>query len=273
MADSRPYLVFMRIGQNALLPQWLAHEPDRNWDLFVSAYVPCNAEPAAIATEVGGYNKLTHFRDCVAQGRLNLSRYRQVMLADDDLAITRGRISDFFETVDRLGLTVAHPAQDWSGYWSHRIMLRNPLTAWRETNFVEVMCPSFDTRFLARHLATLPITFSTWGSDHACCHRAIADGGKVAIVDTTAIRHCKPIQPGGAFYRKLAADGIDPQQELDQVLATLPPEFRTQRVTAFHVAPGPLAALRQLAAPVAETHKRRLMKLCGHHQHHEDPAP
>lgn len=264
-ATRRPYLVFMRVGATDLLPDWLAAEPGRNWDLFVSGYLPREPHPAAIATVIGGYNKLEHFRECVQSGALDLSAYRYVLLADDDLAVTGGSISGFFETVERLGLTVAHPAQDWSGYWSHRIMLRNPLTEWRETNFVEVMSPCFDSRFIARHLDTLPITRSTWGSDHAYCHLARADGGKVGIVDTTVIRHTKPIKPDGAFYRKLAGDGIDPEAEFRSVLAGLPADCRHHRVLGLHPAPGPLAPLRGLAARLVEKHKSRILRFKGHH--------
>ena len=262
---ARPYLVFMRVGAAPLLDQWLAREPERNWDVFVSGYTPCAPCPDAIATETGGYNKLAHFRECVQSGRLDLARYRHVLLADDDLTVSHGSISAYFETVARLGLRVSHPAQDWSGYWSHRIMLRNPLAEWRETNFVEIMCPCVDTGFIARRLNDLPITFSTWGSDHALCHLARADGGKVGIIDTTVIRHTRPIKTDGAFYRKLAGDGIDPEAEFSAVLATLPADCRHHRVLGHHPAPGLLAPLRGLAARLVEKHKARILRFKGHH--------
>lgn len=262
---NRPYLVFMRVGASALLPQWLEREPDRTWDLFVSGYTPQQNHPDAIATEVGGYNKLMHFRECVQSGALDLSSYRYVLVADDDLEITHGSISAFFETVDRLGLAVSHPAQDWSGYWSHRIMLRNPFAEWRETNFVEVMCPCFETSFLTRHLDTLPITFSTWGTDHAYCHLARAEGGKVGVVDSTVIRHSRPIRKDGAFYRKLAADGVDPEEEFRRVLAGLPPDCARHRVSALHPSRGPLAPLGWLFGRFVEKHKQRILQMLGHH--------
>ena len=264
-AVRRPYLVFMRVGATDLLPDWLAAEPERNWDVFVSGYAPREPQPGAVATVIGGYNKLEHFRECVQSGALDLSAYRYVLLADDDLAVTAGSISAFFEDVERLGLTVAHPAQDWSGYWSHRIMLRNPLAEWRETNFVEIMCPCLDTGFIARRLNDLPITFSTWGSDHALCHLARQDGGKVGIIDTTVIRHTRPIKTDGAFYRKLAGDGIDPEAEFRSVLATLPEDCRHHRVLGHHPAPGLLAPLRGLAARLVEKHKSRILRFKGHH--------
>ena len=269
-AGSRPYLVFMRTGANGLYPRWLAQEPERNWDLFLSCYTPTPADPAAIATETGGYNKLEHFRDCVTSGRLDLSPYRQVLLADDDLDLTVGSLSAFFAQADRLGLTVSHPAQDWSGYWSLRIMLRNPLAEWRETNFVEIMCPCFDTAFVARKLADIPVTRSTWGSDYAFSHLARAEGGRVGIIDTAVIRHVKPIQASGAFYRKLAADGVVPADELNAILDTLPPIERTPRVIAIHVRPGHLAGLRHGLAGLVEKKKRDIMKLFGHRQDRED---
>ncbi len=266
----RPYLVFMRTGANGLYPRWLEQEPGRNWDLFLSGYMPTPADPAAIATEMGGYNKLEHFRDCVVSGGLDLSPYRLVLLADDDLDVTGGSISAFFESADRLGLTVSHPAQDWSGYWSLRIMLRNPLAEWRETNFVEIMCPCFDTAFVARKLGDFPVTRSTWGSDYAFSHLARAEGGRVGIVDTAVIRHVKPIQAAGAFYRKLAADGVVPADELKAVLDTLPPAERSPRVLGIHVRPGPLQGLRRGLAGLVEKKKREVMKLFGHRQDRED---
>lgn len=264
-AVRRPYLVFMRVGATDLLPDWLAAEPERNWDVFVSGYAPREPQPEAVATVIGGYNKLSHFRECVQSGALDLSAYRYVLLADDDLAVTAGSISAFFADADRLGLAVAHPAQDWSGYWSHRIMLRNPLAEWRETNFVEIMCPCVGTGFIARRLNDLPITFSTWGSDHALCHLARADGGKVGIIDTTVIRHTRPIKTDGAFYRKLAGDGIDPEAEFRSVLATLPEDCHHHRVLGHHPAPGLLASLRGLAARLVEKHKARILRFKGHH--------
>ena len=173
-AVRRPYLVFMRVGATDLLPDWLAAEPKRNWDVFVSGYAPREPQPEAVATVIGGYNKLSHFRECVQSGALDLSAYRYVLLADDDLAVTAGSISAFFKDVDRLGLAVAHPAQDWSGYWSHRIMLRNPLAEWRETNFVEIMCPCVDTGFIARRLNDLPITKAIWrgASSKGCLNKS-----------------------------------------------------------------------------------------------------
>jgi hypothetical protein len=260
----------MRVGSDALFPAWLQGEPERNWDIFLSSYAPTDSCPEAIAVHMGGYNKLMHFRECVQEGLLDLSQYRYVLLADDDLSLVDGSISAFFETVDQLGLTVSHPAQSWLGYWSLRIMLRNPLALWRETNFVEVMCPCFDTGFIARHLDSMLITRSTWGSDYFFSHVARENGGRVGIVDTAVICHTKPIQASGAFYRKLAADGVVPAKELETVLASLPPEDRSPRVVRIHVRPGPLAGLHRVVAGVVERHKRKIMKIFGHRQDRED---
>ena len=83
-AVRRPYLVFMRVGATDLLPDWLAAEPERNWDVFVSGYAPREPQPEAVATVIGGYNKLSHFRECVQSGALDLSAYRYVLLADPE---------------------------------------------------------------------------------------------------------------------------------------------------------------------------------------------
>lgn len=269
-ARARPYLVFMRTGADGLYSRWLEQEPDRNWDLFLSRYTPGAEDPAAIATASGGYNKLEHFRDCVRTGLIDLGAYRRILLADDDLDVTVGSISAFFDTVERLDLTVAHPAQAWDGYWSLRIMLRNPLAQWRETNFVEVMCPCFATSFLAQALEAFVVTRSTWGSDHAFCHLARAAGGHVGVVDTVAIRHVRPIRTSGAFYRKLAADGVDPDEELARVLEALPPQERVPRVLRIHPMAGWPGWARGRLAGLVEWKKRDIIKLFGHRQDRDD---
>lgn len=224
------YLVIMRTGPSPQLAEWLKQEPQRNWDLWVSSYVDCPSWPEAIGTHVGGYNKFFHVWEAVKAGVLDLSPYSYVMLADDDLAITEGTVSAFFNQVEELELTVAHPAQSPEGFWSHEKLLHDPTALWRETTFVEVMCPCFSTKFLMAHLDTMPITFSTWGTDFAFCYLARAAGGRVGIIDTTVVRHLKPITPSGLFYTKLAAHGINPHRELQAVLDQLPPEAREIRV-------------------------------------------
>lgn len=266
----RPYLVFMRTGAAGLYPRWLAQEPERNWDLFLSCYAPLNAHPEAVATVCGGYNKLDHFRECVRSGQIDLRAYRYVLLADDDLEVVRGSVSDFFRDTEAAGLSIAHPAQCWTGYWSHRIMMRNPLTVWRETSFVEVMSPCFESGFLARRLEDFPITRSTWGCDHAFCHVARSEGGRIGILDDHVIRHTKPILASGAFYQKLAADGVDPDAEFKAVMDSLPEEARRDRLLDLHVAPGLFAGLRRRLAFTMERRKRQVMKLCGHHQRFTD---
>ncbi|HPI62233.1 hypothetical protein, partial [Zoogloea sp.] len=95
-------------------------------------------------------------------------------------------------------------------------------------------------------------------------------GGRVGIVDTAVIRHVKPIQASGVFYRKLAGDGVVPADELQAVLDTLPPHERSPRVLGIHVRPGPLRWLRQGLAGLVERKKREVMKLFGHRQDRED---
>jgi hypothetical protein len=249
----------MRVGATDLLPDWLAAEPERNWDVFVSGYA--RATPArAVATVIGGYNKLSTSANACSPARW-ICRLPLRAAGRRRSGVTTGSISAFFAS-DRLGLAVAHPAQDWSGYWSHRIMLRNPLAEWRETNFVEIMCPCVDTGFIARRLNDLPITFSTWGTDHALCHLARADGGGGHHRHHGDPPH-RPIKTDGAFYRKLAGDGIGRKPSSARCLPRCRTTVATTGCSATTRA-GPAGA-RGAAWRLVEKHKARILRFKGHH--------
>lgn len=94
----REYLVFVRAGKGSLHPQWLAQDPQRNWDCCVNAWGEAPSEPGGLEAEWhegGGLNKFEGFLEIYP--RLLAERpYRYVLMLDDDLAFAPGDLSRFF---------------------------------------------------------------------------------------------------------------------------------------------------------------------------------
>ncbi len=194
---ARPYLVMVRAGAASLHPQWLADDPDRNWDCWVSWYCEPDARcDAAVEYESdGGDNKFEGY----LQGRealaLQLDHYRYVALLDDDLEFTPGGISRTFAHCALAQADLAQPALRWGSNVNHDVTLYNPLTDVRRVSFVEVMMPFFSNDTLRLLEPSFLLSKSSWGIDYAwgsqLAHRS-GRPGKLMIVDAVQVHHTKP---------------------------------------------------------------------------------
>lgn len=218
-ATRRPYLAFFRAGPNSLHPRLMAEDPLRNWDCAVSHWSP--EQPTDTAAEIctnGGDNKLEGFiefwrTDPRARG------YRYYLLVDDDIYFEPGDISRLFSLCDRYGTDLSQPALKWNTFYNLNVTVENPICQLRRVSFVEIMAPCFSAATIERLLPTFCESRSTWGVDWAwaCLMR---DNGKLYVVDAVAVEHTKAMDVGGgAFYRKLRAEGVDFRDELQRARA------------------------------------------------------
>lgn len=227
---SRPYLAFFRAGSRSLHPRLLAEDPQRNWDCCVSWYAPPQSGPAVEYSCEGGDNKLEGFLEFrkLVGGHLP---WRQVLLIDDDVYFRPGEISRYFELCDRHQLYLSQPALCWSTHYNLNVTLANPACIVRRVSFIEIMAPCLSAQALDDLIDTFDATRSTWGVDFIWCGRAY--GRKpVHIVDAIRIEHTKPMdKQGGAFYRKMKSQGVDPAAELAAARAAYPAlrGMRTER--------------------------------------------
>jgi hypothetical protein len=215
----RDYLVFFRTGPNSLHPRLLAEDPQRNWDCAISYWA--SAQPPDDLAEMyctGGGNKFDGFiefwrTDVRARG------YRYYLLLDDDVYFEPGDISRFLTLCDRHKIELAQPALKWTTFYNHNVTVENPICELRRVSFIEVMAACFSAPTLERLLPTFSGSRSTWGIDWAwaCLMR---DHGSLHVVDAVAIDHTKMVDvKSGALYRRLRAEGVSFEGELDAARA------------------------------------------------------
>ena len=221
MPASRPYLLFVRAGGQSLHGRLIAEDPARNWDCCVSWYVPPREESLAEYYSGGGFNKFEGFVE-FWRSAADLRRYRYILILDDDVYLPPGEISRFFRLCEQYATYLCQPALRWFTHTTLNIFVRNPVCVLRRVSFVEVMAPCFSSAALEELLHTFGMTKSTWGTD-------VAWGGllqgrqPIHVVDAVTLLHTRTGggRPG-PFYRKLEAQGIDPNEELRRVRAQFP---------------------------------------------------
>jgi hypothetical protein len=209
----RRYLVFFRAGVKSLHQRLIAEDPQRNWDCCVSWYSAPASENLAERYCAGGDNKLEGFLSFKDQFG-PLPPYRYVLLADDDVYFEPGGISKFFEICDRHDVYLAQPALHWRTHYNLNVTLANPACILRRVSYIEIMAPCLSAAALIELIDTFAISRSTWGVDWTWAGRS--QGRRpIHVVDAVRIEHTKPMDKrDGAFYRKMQAMGIDPNEEL-----------------------------------------------------------
>jgi len=217
----RPYLVFVRAGDDSLHRRLLREDPARNWDCCVSWYVTPTPEHDAEYYCSGGFNKFDGFLAFWRQQAAQLN-YRQLLLLDDDVYLRPGDVSRFLELCDQYQTYLAQPALRWFTNTTMNALVRNPVCVLRRVSFVEVMAPCFSQAALAELIGTFGMTRSTWGTDLAWAG-LIGERHPIYVVDAIGMDHTRygDGRPG-LFYRRLAEMGVDPQQELRQVQERYP---------------------------------------------------
>jgi hypothetical protein len=213
MATHRRFLVVVRAGDSSLHPQWTTEPDGRDWDLVVSYFGddPSRFRNAGEVRVDGKGQKYPGLHDLFERDDF-WRGYDYVWLPDDDLAVGQADLSGFFRRVADLDLALAQPALSWTSYYSHPVTLRHPSFSVRMTNFVEIMAPCFERRFLETCLPTFRENLSGWGLDWLWPTLLAGDQRRCAIVDEVVITHTRPV--GGPAYDKLREIGINPFDEL-----------------------------------------------------------
>jgi hypothetical protein len=219
----RDYLVFVRAGRNSLHTKFLAQDPLRNWDCCVSWYREPAPEAADAAEfhETEGDNKFEAFASFFRKTATS-HPYRYYLVVDDDIDFAAGDISRLFSLCSRHQTFLCQPALRWGTHSNHSVTLWNPACVVRRTTFVEVMSPCFSRRAVEELEHVFSLTRSTWGIDYAWSS-LLAGQNKLTIIDAVRVAHTKPVDlRGGAFYRKLKRQGINPTQEYYAVTRRFP---------------------------------------------------
>jgi hypothetical protein len=159
-----------------------------------------NVLPAARA-ELAASHHDVRFESITADGRgkfenldLLLDRvattgFDWLLVVDDDVALPRGFLDGFVFLAERFGLAIAQPAHRWRSHAAWNVTRRRPVSAVRETAFVEIgpLC-ALHARTFEALLPFPPLRFG-WGLDAHWSAVAQARGWREGVVDATPIHH------------------------------------------------------------------------------------
>lgn len=166
---TRPNLVFTSAGKHNNIQQWLGGV---SFDVFVVYYADdeflLSKDVRYVQFRKGG--KFQNLHNVYLTDKAVLERYSSIMVMDDDIKISAVEIDRLFEFRKSLGADILQPAFDHRGKISHRITGVHPFTSYRITNFVEVTCPVFETRYLLDFLGVFDPRANGGGVDFWFCN-------------------------------------------------------------------------------------------------------
>lgn len=194
----RKNLIILRAGDSSLHPVWFG-KSEREWDLALS-YFGDKPEPYA------GYRDFLHFfkgskwqgiADFVARNETLISQYERIWLPDDDLFTDQETINRFFRLSDQYGFDISQPGLKFYSHVSHAVTIQHPWCDARETNFVEIMAPSFSRRAWAVVKDTFSENTSGWGLEWLWLQRLQSQSMHLGVVDAASVFHTRPVGAAG----------------------------------------------------------------------------
>lgn len=201
------YLIFIRSGKSHLL---VNDGGSRNFDLALNlyAYPENNNFEEYKFVFSGGINKYMAAMQFLDQDII--SRYIGFMYLDDDIEITYTQLSSFLTYCDKSKLKLAQPSLSLDSYCNYGFLRNAGDKGHREVPLVEVMCPYFSQDVQLRVINTFDLSFSSWGLDFLW---AKLSGITPVVIDEYQVRHAKPFNPNGAFYKYMKSIGVSPGKE------------------------------------------------------------
>ncbi len=216
----RRWLVFVQTDGGH--PEGL-HAPERRYDLMLNYYhEPKKPPPDAEFVVVQNGTKTTAIAKLIEARPDIFGAYDYLLFLDDDIELSAGQIADFFECMRDNKLDLAQPALAKDSDGSFPVLFQKVgSSGFRKVNYVEIMMPAFSRRALAASADCFRQGISGFGVD-VLIGATVAKifGPNIAVVDKVAARHLRAIDlEGGALYRYLAANGVDPSVEMWTILA------------------------------------------------------
>jgi len=259
------YLVICTVGtHDSAHKQWI--DPARNFDLFLVNYgdIPgLYKEDADRYFEIPGF-KLQILAQAIRESIKEVSEYYAVWLPDDDLdGISVTQVNILFRFFEDYELDLAQPAVA-NEYFNHIVTHRQPGCRMRFVNYVEMMCPLFRTEVLLEQFHLFSLNQSGWGINYLWSQETLKRKSpgdplyhkNVAIIDEISVIHRKKMSWSGPYYLKLAAMGIDPILDIEQLLA----DYNLSHVRGYFETYSTMYS-HPLGAPVAALHRAKWWSL------------
>lgn len=216
MSIKRNYLVVCRAGDSSLHTEWLKSN-SRNFDIMID-YYGCERDRYAESCEYyiveNEGRKFSAIYKTILNNPALFEQYDAVWFPDDDLLTDTENINKMFELFQEHDLMLAQPALTTDSYYSHPVTLENSQTALRYTFYCEVMAPIFSREALLQCFHSFNLGHVGWGLDMLWPQILGYPIEKIAILDTTPVKHTRPIGEG-EIYKDLE---VHPRKELDILL-------------------------------------------------------
>ncbi len=150
---------------------------------------------------------------------MSLSEWDYYWMPDEDISLSRDKLQAMFASMEEHSLDLAQPsivdAEDSFPSWKRFIHREGDDIL--PTDFVEVMCPIFSRRALKLCIDTFPMSLSGWGLDLAWSKIVSVAGMKIAIINSVAAKHTRPVG-GGDLYEALKKVGVRPSREKKKLM-------------------------------------------------------
>ena len=188
------YLVITRAGSKSLHERWLTPASRRNFDLLVASFDP-DSRPLDQARTFHRFipgTKVQGWRATLSDNHDFIAQYDYVALIDDDIDTDADSLSRLFALGAAEGFTIFQPSLTWDSYFTYAGTVRNPMFAFREVNYIEMMAPFFATRALH---AVAPLFEYGWesGIDLVWGSALPPEDRRFAIIDAIPIHHTRPV--------------------------------------------------------------------------------
>jgi len=190
----------------------------RNYDLLLNYYAPGDTQnrPAEFIYAQRG-TKVTAIDTILRERPEVLTQYDYVLFLDDDIEMTAAEIDKFFAIMRREKFDLAQPSLTPDSFASLPLFYRRATSkGFRRVTYIEIMAPAFSRRALIANRENFGATISGFGLDvlfGAVTRKEF--GSTIAVIDAVAAEHRRKIDlTGGALYRFLASEGIDPLVEM-----------------------------------------------------------
>lgn len=219
--EQRPNLVIIASGNKSLHGSLLKAETGaRNWDLMLLNYGSEDFSADADWYCEGPGIKYSYVY-AQLRGDDRIKAYDHIMIADDDLLLTRGNISDMFSRAAIIGADLLQPALDKTGYNLWKILVEDGTDQLVRQNFIEIMMPVFSQKFWHQVFDEFELNPCGLGFDLYLWPSLIDPKGKFngAWVDhTIALRHTRPGGTGDV-YKNMGQTGGNHARQMVKRLA------------------------------------------------------
>jgi hypothetical protein len=188
-------LVIASVGDKSLHGFWMPCK-NKNYDLFLINYGQksykndCN-----FYLEKKGFKY--HLIYETFKNNHYLYDYKYIWMPDDDIYIEPHEIEKLFNIAEEYDLWIGQPSI--LGWYGLKVTLHNIDTKIRFTNYVEIMCPCFESNALKKCIHTFTENDSGWGIDHLWNIELGNPVDKLAIIDDVIAIHTRPVGKGDLY--------------------------------------------------------------------------